>query len=51
MNVTLVYRGRYLIREALDLETLSAVLRGGGARLTSRPALTSNTWVLSRTHL
>lgn len=30
MNVTLVYKGRYHIREALDLETLAAVLRGGG---------------------
>ncbi len=30
MNVTLVYRGRYLVREALDLETLSAVLQGAG---------------------
>ena len=32
MNVALVYRGRYHVREALDLETLSAVLRGGGHR-------------------
>jgi len=32
MNVALVYRGRYHIREALDLETLAAVLRGGGHR-------------------
>jgi len=30
MNVVLVYRGRYHVREALDLETLAAVLRGGG---------------------
>ncbi len=30
MNVVLVYRGRYHVREALDLETLAAVLRRGG---------------------
>ena len=30
MNVLLVYRGRYHIREALDLETLAVVLREGG---------------------
>jgi len=30
MNVVLVYRGRYHVREALDLETLAAVLRAGG---------------------
>jgi radical SAM superfamily enzyme YgiQ (UPF0313 family) len=30
MNVVLVYRGRYHVREALDLETLAAVLRQGG---------------------
>jgi len=30
MKVVLVYRGRYHVREALDLETLAAVLRGGG---------------------
>ena len=30
MNVVLVYRGRYHVREALDLETLSAVLRRSG---------------------
>lgn len=34
MNVVLVYRGRYHIREALDLETLATVLRGGGHRVT-----------------
>lgn len=34
MNVTLVYRGRYLVREALDLETLSAVLRRAGHDVT-----------------
>ena len=34
MNVVLVYRGRYHVREALDLETLSAVLRGGGHHVT-----------------
>ena len=33
MNVVLVYRGRYLIREALDLEPLANVLRGAGHRL------------------
>lgn len=32
MNVVLVYRGRYHVREALDLETLSAVLRRAGHR-------------------
>ena len=32
MNVVLVYRGRYHIREALDLEALAAVLRRGGTR-------------------
>lgn len=30
MNVVLVYRGRYHIREALDLEVLANVLRGAG---------------------
>ena len=30
MKVVLVYRGRYHVREALDLETLAAVLRRGG---------------------
>ena len=30
MNVVLAYRGRYQVREALDLETLAAVLRNGG---------------------
>ncbi|MDP6525910.1 MAG: radical SAM protein [Kiritimatiellia bacterium] len=30
MNVVLVYKGRYQVREALDLETLAAVLNGGG---------------------
>jgi radical SAM superfamily enzyme YgiQ (UPF0313 family) len=30
MNVVLVYRGRYHVREALDLETLASVLRDGG---------------------
>jgi anaerobic magnesium-protoporphyrin IX monomethyl ester cyclase len=30
MNVALVYRGRYHVREALDLETLASVLRRGG---------------------
>ena len=30
MNTVLVYRGRYHIREALDLEVLAAVLRDGG---------------------
>ena len=34
MNVVLVYRGRYHIREALDLETLAVVLRSGGHRVT-----------------
>ncbi len=34
MNVVLVYRGRYHIREALDLETLAAVLREGGHKVT-----------------
>ncbi len=34
MNVTLVYRGRYFIREALDLETLAAVLRSAGHAVT-----------------
>lgn len=34
MNVTLVYRGRYLVREALDLETMSAVLRHAGHDVT-----------------
>ena len=29
-----MYRGRYLIREALDLETLSAVLRCAGHDVT-----------------
>lgn len=29
-KVMIVYRGRYQIREALDLETLAAVLRGAG---------------------
>ena len=30
MRVTLVYYGRYHVREALDLETLASVLRGAG---------------------
>ncbi len=30
MNVVLVYRGRYHVREALDLETLASVLREAG---------------------
>ena len=30
MHVALVYRGRYHVRQALDLETLAAVLRKGG---------------------
>jgi hypothetical protein len=30
MNVVLVYRGRYHVREALDLETLASVLRQAG---------------------
>ena len=30
MRVTLVYRGRYHVRQATDLETLAPVLRGGG---------------------
>lgn len=33
MNVVLVYRGRYHVREALDLETLAAVLREAGHRV------------------
>jgi len=33
MRVALVYRGRYQIREALDLETLAAVLRAAGHAL------------------
>jgi radical SAM superfamily enzyme YgiQ (UPF0313 family) len=34
MHVVLVYRGRYHVRQALDLETLAAVLRQGGHRAT-----------------
>ena len=34
MNVALVYRGRYQVREALDLETLSALLAGAGHSVT-----------------
>ena len=34
MHVVLVYRGRYHVREALDLEGLAPVLRGGGYRVT-----------------
>jgi hypothetical protein len=34
MHVALVYRGRYHVRQALDLETLAAVLRQGGHRVT-----------------
>ncbi|MBI9075497.1 MAG: cobalamin-dependent protein, partial [Desulfatibacillum sp.] len=30
MNIVLVYKGRYVIRQALDLETLAAVLKAGG---------------------
>ncbi|MFP4476425.1 MAG: B12-binding domain-containing radical SAM protein [Desulfatibacillaceae bacterium] len=30
MRIVLVYRGRYLVRQALDLETLAAVLRDRG---------------------
>ncbi len=30
MNVTLVYRGRYLVRQALELETLAPVIRRAG---------------------
>ncbi|HON65961.1 MAG TPA: radical SAM protein [Phycisphaerae bacterium] len=30
MRVTLVYRGRYWVRQALELETLASVLRQGG---------------------
>ena len=30
MNITLVYRGRYLVRQALELETLAALIRGAG---------------------
>jgi anaerobic magnesium-protoporphyrin IX monomethyl ester cyclase len=30
MRVTLVYRGRYWVRQALELETLASVLRHGG---------------------
>ena len=30
MNAVLVYKGRYQVREALDLETLAAILRSGG---------------------
>ena len=33
MHVALVYRGRYHVREALDFETLAAVLRTGGHRV------------------
>ena len=33
MNVVLVYRGRYHVREALDLELLWSVLRDGGHRV------------------
>ncbi|MHC4404404.1 MAG: B12-binding domain-containing radical SAM protein [Planctomycetota bacterium] len=33
MNVVLVYRGRYHVREALDLETLAAVMRAAGHRV------------------
>ena len=33
MHVVLVYRGRYHVREALDLETLASVLRAGGHRV------------------
>ena len=33
MNVVLVYRGRYHIREALDLETLASALRAVGHRV------------------
>ncbi len=34
MHAVLVYRGRYHIREALDFETLAAVLRQGGHEVT-----------------
>jgi len=39
MNVVLVYRGRYQVREALDVETLAAVLkeRGHDVRLVHDP--------------
>ncbi|MBN1867098.1 B12-binding domain-containing radical SAM protein [Candidatus Sumerlaeota bacterium] len=39
MRVTLVYLGRYHVREALDLETLASVLRAAGheARLVNDP--------------
>ena len=30
MNIVLVYRGRYHVRQALDLETLAAVVRQAG---------------------
>lgn len=33
MRVTLVYRGRYWVRQALELETLAALLRRGGHRV------------------
>ncbi|ACL03853.1 cobalamin B12-binding domain protein [Desulfatibacillum aliphaticivorans] len=33
MNIVLVYKGRYVIRQALDLETLAAVLKAGGRRV------------------
>ncbi len=33
MNVALVYRGRYHIREALDLETLASLLRMAGHKV------------------
>jgi len=34
LNVALVYRGRYQVREALDLETLSALFAGAGHSVT-----------------
>ncbi len=34
MRVTVVYRGRYHVREALDLETLVPLLRGAGHQVT-----------------
>ena len=33
MRITLVYRGRYWVRQALDLETLASVIRAAGHRV------------------